>query len=85
MNTYRHQFIARCPKNGKQIVYNWEIHAMRTIHVEHIVMAVEQWIGPNGDFHEVIADRFAGQFPNTRQTLKAHHHGVDIETVRGEL
>ena len=52
------------------------------IYVEKIVIACELW---QCEFHEKMADHLAHQFPNTRQFLRAHHHGVDVETVRGEI
>lgn len=79
MNTYRHQFAARCPVNNQLIVYDLAITADFMIRVEHIVTACVLF---QQGFHEDIAAslylRFGGQI-----VLKAHHHGVDIETVLG--
>ncbi len=82
MNIYRHQFVVQCPANSKPIIYDLEIQSERMIHVEKIVIACQMW---QQEYHEKIADSLAYQFPETRQTLKAHHHGVDVETVRGEI
>lgn len=82
INIYRHQFIVNCPANGKPIVYQLEIQSKQMIHAEKIVIACELW---QSEYHEKMADDLAYQFPNTTQILRAHHHGVDIETVRGEL
>ncbi len=82
MNIYRHRFAARCPNNGQAIIYDLEIQSDRPIYVEKIVLACQLW---QSGFHEKIADALAYQFPDTRQFLRAHHHGVDIETVRGEV
>lgn len=79
MNIYRQQFVSHCPHNGLHIIYSLEIQSDEVIHVEHIVTATRLMAD---SFHEDIADelheRFGGQ-----QILKAHHHGVDIETRRG--
>lgn len=79
MNIYRHQFVSQCPNNDKSIIYSLEMETDAVIPVEHIVTACAL---QKRAFHEVIADslhkRFAG-----RHILKAHHHGVDIETRRG--
>lgn len=80
MNIYRHQFIVACPANSKPIIYDLEIQADKMIYVEKIVIACGLW---QSEYHEKIADNLACQFPDTRQILKAHHHGVDIETRRG--
>lgn len=82
MNIYRHNFIAACPNNGKQIAYALEIQSETMIHVEKITVACALW---NPAFHEKIADALIEQFPGTHQVLTAHHHGVDIETRRGVL
>jgi hypothetical protein len=49
------------------------------IHVEKIVIACQMW---QEAYHEKVADNLHYQFGG-RQILKAHHHGVDIETRRG--
>lgn len=81
MNTYRHQFAARCPVNNQLIVYDLTITADFMIRVEHIVTACVLF---QQGFHEDIASslhlRFGGQV-----VLKAHHHGVDIETALGDV
>jgi hypothetical protein len=79
MNIYRHQFIVACPANSKPIIYDLEIRSERMIYVEKIVIACALW---KSEYHERMADHLAQQFPGTHQVLKAHHHGVDVETIR---
>jgi hypothetical protein len=79
LNIYRHKFIAACPANGAQIAYELVIETDKMIHVEHITTAAA--LHKSG-YHEEIADDFAQRFGG-KQTMKAHHHGVDIETRRG--
>lgn len=82
MNRYTRQFVSACPNNGEPIIYTLSIEmpADRMIKVEHIVTATA--LHKRG-FHEEIADDLHARFGG-RQVLKAHHHGVDIETVRGD-
>lgn len=79
MNIYRQQFVSHCPNNGLHIIYWLEIQTDAVIHVEHIVTATRLMAN---SFHEDIADELHARFGG-RQILKAHHHGVDIETRRG--
>jgi hypothetical protein len=82
MNIYTRQFVAICPNNSEPILYTLRIETDdQMIHVEHIVAATQ--IVSKG-FHENIANTLHRQFGG-RHVLKAHHHGVDIETVRGGL
>ena len=81
MNIYRHQFVCRCPNNSLPIIYQIEVQSKKMIYVEKIVIACQMW---QQDYHDKIADALAGQFPGTYQVLRAHHHGVDVETQRGE-
>jgi hypothetical protein len=83
MNIYRHQFVCVCPENAKPIIYNLEIQteAVHVIRVEHIALACGLY---QQAFHEKIADDLFRRFGGL-QVLKAHHHGVDIETRRGAL
>lgn len=76
--TYTHCFFSECPNNGAVIEYTLVIESERPICVENIVTACA--IHRRG-FHEQIASALAAQFLNTKQTLSAHHHGVDIETI----
>lgn len=79
MNIYTRQFVAACPNNGQSIIYNLRIEvADRMIPAEHIVTATA--LIKQG-FHEQIADELHRRFGG-RQVLRAHHHGVDIETIR---
>ena len=82
MNIYRHQFVVACPNNAKPIIYELEIQSHKMIQVEKIAIACQLW---QQEYHEKMADSLAYQFPGTKQVLKAHHHGVDIETHRGEI
>lgn len=78
-NRYSHTFVAACPNNGAMIIYSLVIETQgRMIQVEHIVTAIS--LIKQG-YHEQIADELHRRFGG-RQVLKAHHHGVDIETVR---
>lgn len=79
INTYTHRFVASCPNNGKAIAYTLRIETDgRVIPVEQIVDVTDKI---RGGYHEAIADQLHKQFGG-RQTLVAHHHGVDIETIR---
>lgn len=82
MNIYRATFIAMCPSNGARVQYHLEIEvpAATTIRVEEIneALLLEEF---QQGYHEEFADQFAARFPG-KQTLRAHHHGVDIETIR---
>jgi hypothetical protein len=81
VNAYDRQFIAACPTNGQPIIYSLRIETNdRMIPVEHIVTATT--LIKQG-FHEQIADELHRRFGG-RQVLRAHHHGVDIETTREE-
>lgn len=76
--TYVHRFCARCPNNGLSIAYTLTLETHEVVMVEDIASAcavVEK-------YHEGLADKLAAQLPG-RQVLEAHHHGVDIRTVRG--
>lgn len=79
MNIYRRTFVASCPNNGESIIYNLIIETTdRMIQVEHIVTAT---LLIKRGYHEQIADELHRRFGG-RQVLRAHHHGVDIETIR---
>jgi hypothetical protein len=79
VNIYRHQFVSNCPNNGQAIIYALTIETDRVIYAEHITIAAAL---RNRSFHEAIADDLFARFGG-KQTLTAHHHGVDIETRRG--
>lgn len=81
MNIYQYQFASTCPNNKRPIIYSLTIETDKMIYVEKIVVAVEL---QGSQYHEPMADALHAQFGG-RQTLKAHHHGVDITTVRGAL
>lgn len=80
MNTYRYTFAAACPGNGEQIIYALEIQHQEKVLVEHIKIACA--LHRQGYQEDIAADlhrRFGG-----RLTLRATHHGVDIETILGD-
>lgn len=81
MNIYRFQFVSRCPVNRKPIVYELELRKPddAKVLVEHLEIAASLY---ETAYHEQLADYFFKQFGG-QQVLKAHHHGVDIETQRG--
>ena len=81
MNIYRHQFVSACPNNGDVIIYALEIESDSMIQVEHITTQAKL-CRLDATYHEKIADAFYERFGG-RQTIRAHHHGVDIETRRG--
>lgn len=78
LNRYHVTFTATCPNNGVEIDYDLTIETNLTIMVEDIMAEVQSI---KCGFHEDIADRLGNRFLG-RQTLKGHHHGVDITTVR---
>lgn len=77
MNIYTQRFRATCPKNNCTVDYVLTIESTRMIMVEDIQAAVNKLEG----FHEDFADSLLRQFGG-RQTLSAHHHGTDIQTIR---
>lgn len=79
MNKYTTQFFCFCPTNGVRILYTWVIEANQVHMVEDLIDAVT--LHGKG-FHEAIADDLHREFGGL-QLLKANHHGVEIETVRG--
>lgn len=80
MNTYTYTFLVKCPVNKQVIRYELAIETPDRILVEKIMAIVDGL--PEAGFHEDIADTLAAELPG-RHTLRAHHHGVDIKTVRG--
>lgn len=81
MNIYRHQFVCICPQNKKPIIYDLEVQADHMIMVEHIVVACQVY---QQQYHEALADHLQKHLGG-KHVLKAHHHGVDIETLRGTI
>lgn len=77
MNTYRYTFAAACPGNGEQIIYSLELRHPDMVRVEHIKTACA--LHKEG-FQELIAAELHSRFGG-RLTLRAMHHGVEIETV----
>ncbi len=81
LNIYTTAFACNCPTNGVRNNYTLRIEATEVISVEQIVAVIESIESGEPVFHEEIAGQLAARFPG-RHTLKAHHHGVDIETQR---
>jgi hypothetical protein len=83
INTYRQTFTAPCCNNGLVVIYDLEIEvgADRFIMVEDIQAACVEAAKLPKPYHENIADYLFGLFGG-RQTIRAHHHGTDIETRR---
>lgn len=79
LNTYRYTFAAACPGNGEQIIYSLELQNADMVRVEHIKTACA--LHREG-FQEHIAQDLHSRFGG-RLTLRAMHHGVEIETVLG--
>jgi hypothetical protein len=79
MNIYRTTFAIQCPANDEQIIYSLEITSEKMIMAEDIVKEVRR---NDAEFHEALAERLFAMFGG-RQVMKAHHHGVDIETRMG--
>ncbi len=79
MNSYTHRFIAVCPNNGAKIEYEATIETTDRIMVEDIV---SECLKIKSGFHEDIADKLIARFGGV-QTIKAHHHGVDLKSRRG--
>ena len=80
MNIYRCRFVLICPENSIPVTYRLEIERPTMIRVEDIQAAIQTLKGRG--FHEEAADVLFSLLGG-HQVLKAHHHGVDIETVRG--
>lgn len=81
VNKYAYRFVNTCPVNNRPVQYHLVIESLVTIEVEKIM---EKCAGFAPGFHETIADELHAEFAG-HQTLRAHHHGVDIETQRGTL
>lgn len=80
MNVYRYEFVVACPNNDVRVRYTLRIEKADKIMVEEIVAACTL----DSAYHEDLADKLHARFGG-RQTLVAYHHGVWIETVRGDL
>lgn len=79
MNIYETQFFATCPVNKVRVHYHLRIETGNVIAVEELLERIAT-VYADG-FHELMADDLLATFGG-KQILKAHHHGVDIETVR---
>lgn len=78
LNKYSTVFYVRCPNNQKKIRYNLTIRTSSVIMVEDLTSKVSAY---KEQHHEAIADDLLRSFGG-HQILIAHHHGVDIKTVR---
>ena len=78
LNVYRTTFSVRCPNNNRPVTYHLTIESPDSISVEEIVSVTRQI---QFGYHEDVADKIAASFGGA-QRLVAHHHGVDIETLR---
>lgn len=79
MNRYTYRFSVKCPNNNRVVEYRLILDSQRMIMVEDIAKKCKS-LKPT--YHEQIADQLYDAFGG-QQTIRAHHHGVDIETVRG--
>lgn len=79
MNRYTTIFFSKCPANNLRIKYELVIETHSTIFVEELLSFLSSFVVA---YHENIADKLIEQFGG-KQTLKAWHHGVLIETQRG--
>lgn len=80
MNIYQHKFACFCPSNGQQIIYTLKIESQETILVENITAACAR---NECAYQEQLAD-FLLKRLGGKQTITAHHHGVDVVTIREE-
>jgi hypothetical protein len=78
MNNYSTTFDVVCPVNGLTVRYHIHIATTDVIKVEDLLEELALF---HTGFHEDIADQLHQVFGGT-QTMWAHHHGVDIRTVR---
>lgn len=78
MNIYQTRFWARCPVNGKTIIYDLVIKTTDTIKVENLT---DELTDITDGFHEDIADRLHDRFGGSH-IMTAEHHGVIITTER---
>lgn len=77
MNIYTQHFRATCPANGRAVDYVLTIESPHMIMVENIQSATRELKGYHEDFADTLWQSFGGN-----QTLRAHHHGTDVETIR---
>jgi proline dehydrogenase len=79
-NTYTYHFKAACPSNGERIDYTLAITTGATIMVEDIKAECDV----DQTYHEDLADKLFAKFGG-RQVMVATHHGVHIQTTRGDF
>lgn len=78
MNKYTINFVCKCPKNNKPILYFLEIETKEMIMVEELIEFCNKF---ESAFHEEMADDFSIKFGG-KQKMVANHHGVTIQTER---
>lgn len=76
MNTYRYTFNCVCPSDGTTVTYDLTISSPGKILAEDI----RAICGAGPAHQEDLADKLAAL--GGRQTMRAVHQGVEIETVR---
>ena len=81
-NTYRTTFTAECPNNHQVVSYILGIEADHVIMAEKILAETAAAKDLGKPYHENMADYLFTELGG-RQTMKAFHHGVWIETRRG--
>ena len=79
MNRYTTKFFCTCPFNKARIEYHLTIETQRVISVEELLELLSTVYAEG--MHELMADDLYQRFGGV-QTLRAFHHGVEIETVR---
>lgn len=79
MNRYKTEFFSECPVNKVRVKYDLLIETEKTISVEELLGLFADYYASG--FHELMADDLYKRYGG-RQTMKAFHHGVEIETVR---
>lgn len=77
MNTYRYTFVSTCPNNKESIIYYLEIRKNERVMVEHIKTACA--LHTSGYQEDIASDLHS--MLGGRLSLRAMHHGVEIETV----
>lgn len=78
MNEYTVEFFSACPANGVRVKYTLTIQAHEVIVVEALLDVTSRLtVGFHEDHADLLFQKFGGL-----QTLRAHHHGVDIKTTR---
>jgi len=82
VNNYKIEFFCLCPKNGIRIKYELVITVCSNtvIQVEDLLQEVSNF---KSFYHEDLANVLYAKFGG-KQTLTADHHGVTLQTTRGD-